>query len=247
MHHPTILVVNCNTSDEVTRAIDASAQAVAAPGTRVRTVAPEWGVSSAEGYLDSFWSAASVLDLLASWQEPIDAVVMAGFGEHGREGARELLAVPVVDITDASVHLALSIAPKYGIVTSLDRTIHQIEASLATGGVLAACAGIRATGIPVLDLESSPETIDAIVANSRVLLEQGAEAIILGCAGLSGRADSIAEQIGAPVIDPVRAGVGVADALIRLGLTTSKSLTYSPLAKSRPSWPGSAASVTTTS
>lgn len=234
----SLLVVNCNTDPEVTRAIDLTARAAALPGTRVTTVSPRWGVESAEGYLDSYWSAASVLDLLRSWEHPVDAVVMAGFGEHGREGARELLDVPVVDITDASVHLALSIAPKYGIVTSLQRTVHQIESSLVTGGVFASCAGIRATGIPVLDLETSPDTAATIVAHGRDLLAAGAEAIILGCAGLSGRADDIARQIGAPVIDPVQAGVGIAETLARLGLSTSKALTYAPLPKNRPVWRG---------
>jgi Asp/Glu/hydantoin racemase len=54
------------------------------------SVTPSWGPESAEGWLDSFLSAAAVLDLLNGLDEPFDALVMAGFGEHGREGAREL-------------------------------------------------------------------------------------------------------------------------------------------------------------
>lgn len=56
--------------------------------------------------------------------------MLAGFGEHGREGARELLDVPVVDITEAAAHLACLLGRRYGVVTTLDRTCGLIEDSL---------------------------------------------------------------------------------------------------------------------
>ncbi|MBN9620812.1 MAG: Asp/Glu/hydantoin racemase [Actinobacteria bacterium] len=233
-----ILVVNCNVSASMTELIDESAQSAAAPGTVVTTVAPEWGVESAEGYLDSYISAVAVLQRLRTWSEPFDAAVLAGFGEHGREAARELLDVPVVDITDAAAQLALLLAPRYGVVTSLPRTTVQIADSLRNAGIYDHCVGVRATGLPVLDLSDSPEdTYAAVLAESLALLDQGAEAIALGCAGLTGQAEVLSEKLGAPIIDPVRAGVGVAETLVRLGLRTSKFRTFAaPLEKSRPGW-----------
>ncbi|MER6877489.1 aspartate/glutamate racemase family protein, partial [Amycolatopsis sp. NPDC000673] len=95
-----ILVTNCNTTEAMTKEIETGARAAASPGTEIVALTPKWGPESAEGWLDSFLSAAAVLDLLRTTEESFDAVVLAGFGEHGREGARELLDVPVVDITE---------------------------------------------------------------------------------------------------------------------------------------------------
>jgi len=55
-------------------------------GTHVRAVRPTWGVQSAEGYYDSYISAAAVLDLLTTWDEPYDAVVLAGSASTARGG-----------------------------------------------------------------------------------------------------------------------------------------------------------------
>ena len=107
------------------------------------TVSPRWGVESAEGYLDSYWSAASVLDLLRSWEHPVDAVVMAGFGEHGREGLQEVLDVPVVDITEAAAHFAYLLGYRYSVVTTLDRAVPLIEERLLLSGVHSHCASVR--------------------------------------------------------------------------------------------------------
>ena len=86
-----IVVTNCNTTEAMTKEIEAGSRAAASPGTEILARTPRWGPESAEGWLDSFLSAAAVLDLLRGLDEPFDAVVLAGFGEHGHEGERELL------------------------------------------------------------------------------------------------------------------------------------------------------------
>lgn len=233
-----LLVINCNTSASITRVIDAAARAAAGPVTEVVTLTPDWGVASAEGYLDGHLSSVAMLDTVRRYDDPFDAVVLAGFGEPGREAFRELLDVPVVDITDAAAQLALMLAPRFGVVTSLPRAIVQIKDSLHAAGVAAHCVGVRAADLPVLKvgkLEIGPAS--PLVVQARRLLESGAEALVLGCAGLAGMDSALSEYLGVPVIDPVAAGVAVADSLIRLGLRTSKVCTYAPpREKSRPGW-----------
>lgn len=130
-----IVVTNCNTTQEMTEEIVRGARAVAGPGTAVLGLTPRWGPESAEGWLDSYLSAAAVIDLLRTYEgPPYDAVVMAGFGEHGREGVRELVDVPVVDITEAAAHLACLLGRRYGVVTTLERSCGQIEDSLELAG-----------------------------------------------------------------------------------------------------------------
>jgi len=61
----------------------------------------------------------------------------------------------------------------------------------------------------VLDLEADPRaTRDAITQVARkAVAEDRAEVICLGCAGMSGLADAVAESVGVPVVHGVPAAV----------------------------------------
>ncbi|WP_265049872.1 aspartate/glutamate racemase family protein, partial [Amycolatopsis mediterranei] len=89
-----IVVTNCNTTEAMTKEIEAGARAAASPGTEILAKTPRWGPESAEGWLDSFLSAAAVLDLLRGLEEPFDAVVGAPVGAPRPGGARPQRADP---------------------------------------------------------------------------------------------------------------------------------------------------------
>lgn len=235
-----ILVVNCNTSRQTTSAIRETAQAVARRGTKVDATQPTWGVESAEGYLDSFVSAAAVLDVLSTIEEGYDAVVLAGYGEHGREGARQLLDIPVVDITEASAQVACLIGHRYGVVTSLNHAVAGIWDNLRTAGLDSRCVGVSASEIPVLKLHHDPdETAAALAAKAGGLIDAGADVIVLGCAGMAGQREAVERLLPVPVVEGVSAAVALAESLVTLGLATSKAGPYAPVSatKSRPGWP----------
>ncbi|GAP56927.1 hydantoin racemase, partial [Arthrobacter sp. Hiyo6] len=97
-----ILVANVNTTQSMTDSIAAQARLVAAAGTEIVGLTPRFGADSCEGNFESYLAAIAVMDRVMSYPEPFDAVVQAGYGEHGREGLQELLDVPVVDITEAA-------------------------------------------------------------------------------------------------------------------------------------------------
>ena len=243
-----ILVTNCNTTEAMTEEICQGARRAAAPGTLIHGLTPSWGPESAEGWLDSYLSAAAVLDLLrgeaervaTGGAEPFHAVVMAGFGEHGREGARELLDVPVVDITEAAAHLACLLGRRYAVVTTLDRTRGQIEDSLHAAGVGDHCAAVVGTGLGVLELDDERRTLAAIGAAAVRAREAGAEVLVLGCAGMTRWERQVAARTGMPVVDGVPAAVKLAEALVGLGLNTSRTGSYGrPLPKRRV-WPAPA-------
>jgi allantoin racemase len=233
-----ILVTNCNTTEEMTREIANGARAAASPGTEILARTPRWGPESAEGWLDSFLSAAAVLDLLHAEAEPFDAAVLAGFGEHGREGARELLDVPVVDITEAGAHLACLLGRRYGVVTTLERTRGQIEDSLHTAGLAAHCMAIEGTGLGVLELADADRAASAFVSAARRARDAGAEVLVLGCAGMTGLHARIAAELSVPVVDGVAAAVRLAESLVALGLRTSRAGSYAQPLPKRRRWPG---------
>jgi allantoin racemase len=163
--------------------------------------------------------------------------VLAGFGEHGREGARELLDVPVVDITEAAAHLACLLGRRYGVVTTLDRTCGLIEDSLHSAGVAQNCVTVTGAGLGVLELTDERRTESALLTAGRRARDAGAEVLVLGCAGMTGLDRRIATMLDIPVIDGVAAAVRLAESLVGLGLKTSRAGSYArPLDKKR-TWP----------
>ncbi|MCX4701639.1 aspartate/glutamate racemase family protein [Streptomyces sp. NBC_01373] len=234
-----IVVTNCNTTQEMTEEIVRGARAAAGPGTTVTGLTPAWGPESAEGWLDSYLSAAAVIDLLRTYDgPPYDAVVMAGFGEHGREGVRELVDVPVVDITEAAAHLACLLGRRYGVVTTLERSCGQIEDNLELAGVGRNCAAVVGTGLSVLDLGDGDRerTEEAFLAAAEQAGRAGAEVLVLGCAGMTGLERVVGEKLGLPVVDGVAAAVKLAESLVALGLTTSRAGSYAKPVPKRRVW-----------
>ena len=235
-----ILVVNVNTCESITQAITRQAQSVAALGTEIIGLTPHFGAESIEGNFESYLAAVAVMQRVMAYDQPFDAVIQAGYGEHGREGLQELLEVPVVDITDAAASTAMFLGHAYSVVTSLDRTVPLIEDRLRLSGLWQRCASVRASGLAVLELEQDPErALQAILQQAEIAVrEDKAEVICLGCGGMAGLAEQIRQRTGVPVVDGVTAAVTLAESLVRLGLSTSKVRTYAaPRAKAIVGWP----------
>ncbi|QVN05969.1 Asp/Glu/hydantoin racemase [Pseudomonas rhodesiae] len=236
-----ILVVNVNTTASITDTIAEQARAVAAPGTEIVGLTPYFGAESVEGNFESYLAAIAVMDRVMAYDQPFDAVIQAGYGEHGREGLQELLDVPVVDITEAAASTAMFLGHAYSVVTTLDRTVPLIEDRLKLAGLYARCASVRASGMAVLELEEDPlAAMEAIVRQAELAIhEDKAEVICLGCGGMAGLDEQIRQRTGVPVVDGVTAAVTIAESLVRLGLSTSKIRTYAmPRPKKVIGWPG---------
>ncbi|RFD28308.1 Asp/Glu/hydantoin racemase [Pseudomonas sp. GL93] len=236
-----ILVVNVNTTESITDTIAQQARAVASPGTEIVGLTPYFGAESVEGNFESYLAAIAVMDRVMAYDQPFDAVIQAGYGEHGREGLQELLNVPVVDITEAAASTAMFLGHAYSVVTTLDRTVPLIEDRLKLAGLYQRCASVRASGMAVLELgEDPPGAMEAIVHQAELAIrDDKAEVICLGCGGMAGLDEQIRQRTGVPVVDGVTAAVMVAESLVRLGLSTSKVRTYAtPRPKKVIGWPG---------
>ncbi|MFJ2720963.1 aspartate/glutamate racemase family protein [Streptomyces sp. NPDC087437] len=235
-----ILIANVNTTASMTETIRAQAAASASPGVEIVGLTPSFGPESVEGNFESYLAAVAVMDRIVRYDEPYDAVIQAGYGEHGREGLQELLDVPVVDITEAAAQVAMLIGRTYSVVTTLDRAVPQIQDRLLLAGLNERCASVRASGLPVLELEADPaRAADAIVVEARRAVDEDrAEVICLGCGGMAGLDQKISAATGVPVVDGVAAAVTLAEGLVRLGLSTSKVRSYAPpRPKTVTGWP----------
>jgi allantoin racemase len=228
-------LINPNTSVAMTQAIAAAAARVARPGTSIRAVESELGPASIEGPYDDALAVPGLLMRIAQGEaEGADAHVIACFDDTGLDAARALAAAPVVGIGEAAFHMASLLAHRFGVVTTLARSVPVIEQNLVRYGLDRRCTRVRAADVAVLALAEEGSNARARIAGEmeRALSEDGAEAIVLGCAGMADLNRELSEEFGLPVIDGVAAAVKLVEALVGLGLRTSRRGGYArPLAK----------------
>jgi len=219
----------------MTARIAASARGAAAPTTDIEAVTSAMGPASIEGYYDEAFAVPGLIKAICDGEAGgADGAVIACFDDTGLDAVRSAVAIPVVGLCEAAVHLAALLAHRFAIVTTLSRSIAPLETLAARYGAAGRCT-VRAAEVPVLALEESPAAaaakIEAEVA--RALAADRAEAIILGCAGMTDLAAALSRKFGVPVVDGVVAAVKLVEALAGLGLRTSKRGAYArPLPKS---------------
>jgi allantoin racemase len=224
-----IALVNPNATRSMTDAMARAARAVAAPGTQVVPFTANRGPTAIESYVDEAYATTQVLDLLRA--EPgLDGYVIACASDPGLLAARELLTAPAVGIGEAGFLYATTLAPRFGVLTTLDRAIEQIWRQLASYGLASRCCSVRACGVGVLDtaLPSEQQARALTETVQGIVREDGAEAIVLGCGGMSETADRLQDAAGVPVVDGVRAATTLVEGLVRCRLRTSKQRTLAP-------------------
>jgi allantoin racemase len=228
------LVVNPNTTASMTATIAAAARSAASPETEIVGVTSAMGPVSIEGYYDEAFALPGLLAAIAAGErEGADAAVIACFDDTGLDAARAMARIPVLGLCESALATAGFIAHRIGVVTTLERSLAPIEMLVRRYG-MAQRVRVRAADIPVLSLEDPTSGARGKLEReiARALEEDRAEAIVLGCAGMADLARALQSQLDVPVIDGVAAAVRQAEALVGLGLTTSKRGAYArPLSK----------------
>ena len=230
-----IKIINPTTTESFTRKNHEAGCMVAAPGTEVISAAVESGPVSIEGHYDEAACVIGILEEIHKGErEGADGYVIACFGDPGVLAAREAARGPVIGIAEASMHVASIVATGFSVVTTLARSKIIVEHLVRIHGFESQCRKIRATDLEVLALEDTGSDAYRIIVEEcrRALAEDDSGAILLGCAGMADIAARISEDIGAPVIEGVSAGVKIVEGIVALGLGTSKvgDLAY-PLSK----------------
>ena len=209
-----IRIINPNSTASMTRQALERALVVKNADTQVSAVNPLDTPLSIEG------GAGEALG--------VDAYIIACFDDPGLHAAREVARGPVLGICQAAVQVAMTISRRFSVITTLPRSVPIIEELVSAYGADRHCRKVRSINLPVLSLEESPVEAEALLLREieRSTLEDGAEAVILGCAGMSTLCDRLTEVSGVPVIDGVTAAMKLAEALVVAGYTTSKVNSY---------------------
>jgi allantoin racemase len=206
-------------TDKIARA----AAAAANPNTEILAATSAEGPASIEGHFDGALALPGLMDEIRKGEAAgVDGHIIACFDDTGIDAAR---ALPVIGIGEAAYHMASLVAGRFSVVTTLSRSIPVLQQNLMRTGLAFRCASVRAAEVPVLALEkpnsSARQRISEEIATA--LREEGAEAIVLGCAGMADLAAKLSEEHGVPVIEGVSAAVKLAESLASLRLRTSKT------------------------
>lgn len=228
-----ILVINGNTMQEMSDGIHREGSDAASPGVEIVTVTPEMGPLTIETFYDDYLAIPGILKEILKHEAEFGAFVIACWGDPGIEAAREITDKPVVGIAEASMYVCNMIAAKWAVATVLHRikdfvqkTVHKTGFGI---GPAERCIGVFTTDLSVADTEHLRDAAcNTLEDAARKAIAQGAEAIALGCAGMSGLDIDLEKRLGIPVVDSVRASVQMAESLVRLGKRTSKVNTFKP-------------------
>ena len=232
-----ILVVNPNTTASMTAKIGAAARRIASPGTEIVARNPDKGPASIEGFYDEAMCLAGMLDVIRATPDA-DAVVIACFDDTGLDAARCLTDRPVVGIGEAAYHMASMISNRFSVITTLGRSVPALEHNLHRYGLSARCARVRSSEIAVLELEEPGSGARARISDeiARAKAEDRAEAIVLGCAGMTDLTEQLGAEHGLPVLDGVVCAVTLCEAMVRLRLRTSRLGGYAAVPRDKLSF-----------
>jgi len=214
-----ILLLNPNTSQSITDILAAAAIPAAAQGTEIVPITAPRGVPYISSRAEAQIGGAIALEMLAERAGTYDAAIIAAFGDPGLFAARELFDVPIIGMSEAAMLTACMLGKRFGIVTFAASMEAWYRECVEQHGLTHRCAGIRCLDggfRSIDDVQGEKENALIDLANKSVELD-GAEAIILAGAPLSGLAAKVADRVPVPLVDQAAAAVKQAEALVTLG------------------------------
>ncbi|MCZ2263211.1 aspartate/glutamate racemase family protein [Isoptericola sp. QY 916] len=211
---PLVLLVNPNSSAATTALMVDVARATLEPaGLEVRGVTAASGPPMIVGAADLERSADGVLEGalrgLRDGEGRVVAIVVAAFGDPGREALAAAVDVPVVGIGQSALLAAAAGGRRFGMATTTPGLVPSLEAMVRRHGVAATFTGVRLTRTGPTTLAEQPDLQDLELerAARASFEEDGARAVIIAGGPLSGAARRIAASGIGTVVEPVPAAM----------------------------------------
>ncbi len=200
-----LLVVNPNTSTEVTEAYVAAARAVAPEGVTLTGVTGRFGARIVSTEAENVIAGHSALDLVAEHAAGHDAVILAISFDTALSALQSVLPMPVRGITGAALQSAAAAGGGRVGVVFFGEVSRALYHSVISGyGV--APSGMAAVEIGSVSDYLLPEAKDAAVLEACARLKRdGAEAIVICGAAIVGMAARLAPRFGLPLFDGIDA------------------------------------------
>jgi allantoin racemase len=154
-------------------------------------------------------------------QEGYDACIPFGMNDFGVEIARSACRIPIVGQTQATYCMAAMMVDRFGIISYQSSSHAEFYRQINELGFLHMLVGMGAAEMNNLAMaQRRQELIDRFVAEGKRLVREGAELIV--CHGMAMcpvefRAEELAGEIGAPVLEGMGCAVAMAEAWLGTG------------------------------
>jgi allantoin racemase len=213
-----IRVINPNSNEAVTRGVDAALAPLRfANGPEIVCSTLHEGPFGIETQAD-VESVVMPLRRMVEVDNASDAFVIACYSDPGLHVCRESTTRPVFGIAECGVLTALARAGRFGVIAIGQRSIARHMRYLRQMGLTDRLAGERPLEMSVAETASAEKTLERMIDIGRQLKEQdGAETVVMGCAGMARHRLPLEQALGVPVIDPTQAAVTMAIGTVQFG------------------------------
>ena len=205
-----VVVINPNSNQAVTDGLkDALAAFDLLGGPGIECLTLQEGPFGIESQLDSD-SVVLPLAKLVQSRPDAGAFVIACYSDPGLDACRSVVPQPVFGIQDSGVLTAMARADRFGVIAIAEASVQRHRRTMARMQVLDRLACEIPLNMSVDESARGERTFERLVEVGTTLKEQGAGAIILGCAGMARHRPGLEAELGIPVIDPTQAAVAMA-------------------------------------
>ncbi|MEX3845478.1 aspartate/glutamate racemase family protein [Paraburkholderia sp. BR10882] len=147
--------------------------------------------------------------LVANFIDGIDdaaGFIVACYSDPGVFAAREITSVPVLGIGDAGLVAALRLGKRPGVIAVSGAGIDRHWRYYRTLGIAQTIAGERSIDLTVAESANRNRAMGRLIEVGGMLRDlDGADVVVLGCAGMTEMRDALEKELGVPVVDPCTA------------------------------------------
>ena len=214
-----ILVVNPNSNRAVTDGLYAALEPFRlGGGPEIECLTLAEGPFGVESQLDADAVILPLVELVRS-RPDAGAFVVACYSDPGLDACRSVASAPVLGIQEAGILSALARGDRFGVdpIAIARASIARHRRSMRRMGVSGRLAGERALNVSVDDTARGADTFDRLTEVGAALRGDGADVVILGCAGMARHRGPLESALGLPVVDPTQAAVAMALGAILAG------------------------------
>jgi allantoin racemase len=215
----SILVINPNSTEAVTRAMNEACVPLRIPGGPViECMTLKEGPPGIESQRDVDSVVGPLTRIVAEREKDYGAFVIACFSDPGIHTVRELTKKPVLGIAECGILTALTLGQKFGVIAILKKSIARHLRYIAALGVADRLAGELPIGLGVTELADEKKTFARLVETGTKLRDaHGANVVVMGCAGMAPYRKPLQDALGIAVVEPTQAAVAMAIGRVRLG------------------------------
>lgn len=220
-----ILVLNPNTSRAVTDRVAGVIHRIARSDVQVEVAQIAHGPEALESYYDETVAAPYIIEAVRNAnRQGFDAVIIAAFCDPVIEALKEISDIPVYSLEETAFSIALLLGNKFSILTEMKHKVSVKTQHVRKHGLESRFASVRPLNMGVTEIAENPARVKQVGMEiaRRMIDEDGAEVIIMGCASMAGYSEDLERELCVPVLDPVSVTYKVVEGLTDIGVRHSK-------------------------